>query len=150
VSRGGKPFAQYFTETLGTGLDDVGSEAGEDDDEDDLNAIKQAHALIKEINRASPGLLLNVIPQVEAQLKVANTPLRTLAASTLGVMLAESPDLAKRYPALWTDWIGRAQDRNAGVRIAVLDSLRPILAANATLAIDVQSALVTFAFSGLV
>lgn len=131
---------QYFTETLGSPDGDAGSE---DEDEDDLNQVKKAHAIIKEIYRAAPGLLLNVIPQLEAGLQTGNTALRTLATKTIGEMLSETGAMAKTYPTLWTSWIGRAQDKTPAVRIAVLEALKPILSNHSIRAAEIQRALVS-------
>lgn len=38
---------------------------------DDINDIRAAHDLVKELNKVVPGLLLNVIPQLEEELKVS-------------------------------------------------------------------------------
>ena len=67
---------QYFVETLGQAVDDAMSDEGQDDEEDDLNDIKRAHALIKEINRVSkPGrrvyAKIKELPRVYAGLGIS-------------------------------------------------------------------------------
>lgn len=47
-------------------------ETGRDLDEDsDLTDFQNAHALILEINKFSPDILLSVIPQLEEEMKAA-------------------------------------------------------------------------------
>jgi len=56
-------YKQYFTDVIvAAGKNGTSAE--------ELNDFKTAHDLIKELNRTAPGLLLNVIPQLEEELKV--------------------------------------------------------------------------------
>jgi hypothetical protein len=56
-------YVQYFTDVIvAAGKNGTSAE--------ELNDFKTAHDLIKELNRTAPGLLLNVIPQLEEELKV--------------------------------------------------------------------------------
>lgn len=52
--------------------------------EDDLKELHKAHRLMRELWRAAPGVLQNVIPQLEAELSAENVQLRLLATETLG------------------------------------------------------------------
>ncbi len=52
--------------------------------EDDMKELHKAHRLLRELWRASPGVLQNVIPQLEAELSAENVQLRLLATETLG------------------------------------------------------------------
>ena len=52
--------------------------------EDDLKELKKVHQLLRELWRASPVVLLNVIPQLEAELSAENVHLRLLATETFG------------------------------------------------------------------
>ena len=69
-----------------------GSDAADSDDEDaptgptdsELKDLQKAHNLLRELWRASPLVLQNVIPQVEAELSAENIQLRLLATETLG------------------------------------------------------------------
>lgn len=68
----------------------------EDDDEEgprgpteaELKELRKAHLLIKELWRAAPAVLQNVIPQVEAELSADNVDLRHIATETLGDMIS--------------------------------------------------------------
>lgn len=62
----------------------------EDDDEDDesLADLRKAHRLVRELWRACPDVLINVIPQIEAELQADATSLRQLATETLGDIIA--------------------------------------------------------------
>ncbi|KXH54594.1 hypothetical protein CSAL01_09946 [Colletotrichum salicis] len=54
----------------------------------ELKELRKAHYLIRELWRASPSVLQNVIPQVEAELSADNVDLRQLATETLGDMIS--------------------------------------------------------------
>ncbi|GKT87848.1 LOW QUALITY PROTEIN: SPO76 protein [Colletotrichum tofieldiae] len=92
--------SQYFSDVI---LDasrfaakTVGNRHDEDEDEDaprgptdaELKELKKAHYLIRELWRAAPSVLQNVIPQVEAELSADNVDLRQLATETLGDMIS--------------------------------------------------------------
>lgn len=52
--------------------------------EADMSELIKAHRLLRELWRASPSVLQNVIPQLEAELSAENVRLRLLATETLG------------------------------------------------------------------
>ena len=52
--------------------------------EDDLKELYKAHRLLRELWRASPAMLQNVISQLEVELSAENLQLRLLATETLG------------------------------------------------------------------
>ncbi|MCJ1248046.1 hypothetical protein MMC30_005261 [Trapelia coarctata] len=52
--------------------------------EEDLKELYKAHRLLRELWRACPTVLQNVIPQLEAELSAENLQLRLLASETLG------------------------------------------------------------------
>lgn len=56
--------------------------------EADLKELRKAHQLLRELWRAAPTVLSNVIPQVDAELSADNVSLRLLATETLGDMIA--------------------------------------------------------------
>ncbi|KAH0559344.1 hypothetical protein GP486_004143 [Trichoglossum hirsutum] len=56
--------------------------------EEDLKELHKAHRLLRELWRASPAVLQNVIPQLEAELPAENVQLRLLATETLGDMVS--------------------------------------------------------------
>ena len=68
----------------------------EDEDEDDeednerenLTDLRKAHRLLRELWRACPDVLINVIPQIEVELNADSIPLRRLATETVGDMTA--------------------------------------------------------------
>ncbi|CAK7264805.1 Sister chromatid cohesion protein pds5 [Sporothrix epigloea] len=75
-----------------------GGKASDDEEEDDeglhgpsesdLREMKKAHLLLRELWRAAPQVLSNVVPQLEAELSADNVYLRKLATETLGDMIA--------------------------------------------------------------
>ena len=59
-----------------------------EDDEEDTADLKKAHRLIRELWRACPDVLMNVIPQIEAELNAESVQMRSLAVQTLGDVAA--------------------------------------------------------------
>lgn len=92
--------SQYFSDVIMDATSFVGSSNGhkDDDDEDedgpsgptesDLKELKKAHTLIREVWKAAPMILQNVVPQVDAELNADNVHLRQLATETLGDMIS--------------------------------------------------------------
>lgn len=78
-----------------------------DDDthnKDAFNDLRKAHRLVKELWRACPDVLMNVVPQIELELSADSRAIRRLAVETLGDMiagvgLAGLPDLPALDPA---------------------------------------------------
>ncbi|KAL8707867.1 MAG: hypothetical protein Q9220_007151 [cf. Caloplaca sp. 1 TL-2023] len=70
------------------GLDDSDDEQAGGPAEDDLKELGKVHGLLRELWRASPAVLQNVIPQLEAELSAENIQLRLLATETLGDIIA--------------------------------------------------------------
>ncbi|KAF8851743.1 hypothetical protein BDZ45DRAFT_808062 [Acephala macrosclerotiorum] len=56
--------------------------------ESDLKELKKAHTLLRELWRASPAVLQNVIPQLDAELSAESVQLRCLATETLGDIIS--------------------------------------------------------------
>lgn len=92
---------QYFSDVIvATGRDLEESEH--------LNDFKAAHKLILQINKFVPSLLLNVIPQLQEELKVENLIIRQFATASIGEMVLESGSkLTFGYPNVWSSWIER-------------------------------------------
>lgn len=66
--------------------DDEGAPSGPS--EADFKELRKAHQLLRELWRAAPAVLANVIPQVDAELSADNVSLRLLATETLGDMIS--------------------------------------------------------------
>ena len=56
--------------------------------EEDLKDLHKAHQLLRELWRASPRVLLNVIPQLEVELSADKVQVRLLATETLGDIIS--------------------------------------------------------------
>ncbi|KAI9751416.1 MAG: hypothetical protein M4579_006081 [Chaenotheca gracillima] len=56
--------------------------------EDDLKELHKAHRLLRELWRASPAVLQNVIPQLSLELSAENVQLRLLATEALGDIIS--------------------------------------------------------------
>ncbi|EXJ61631.1 hypothetical protein A1O7_02060 [Cladophialophora yegresii CBS 114405] len=66
-----------------------GSELLDDDeDRESVADLRKAHRLLRELWRACPDVLLNVIPQIEAEFNADSVSLRQLATETIGDMTA--------------------------------------------------------------
>lgn len=92
---------QYFSQII--------IDAGRNlDDESDLTDFENAHALILEMNKFAPSVLLSVIPQLDEEMKVDVLSIRYMATSVLGQMFsAPNSQLASTYEKIWTNWLDR-------------------------------------------
>ena len=109
---------QYFTDIIVTHARD-----------EELEEIQTAHELIKRINRSSPALLHNVVPQLEEELRVQEVSIRVMATQTLGEMFADKSgaDFAKKYPSTWATWLARKNDQTTSVRLAFVEGAKGVL-----------------------
>jgi sister-chromatid-cohesion protein PDS5 len=135
------PYFQYFTETI--------LRHGEDED---LDEISTAHDLIKQLNRACPSLLLNVVPQLEEELRVDELQIRLMATQVLGEMFSDKrgAELAKKYPTTWQTWLVRKNDKAPAVRVAFVEGSVNLLKNHPSLRVEIEGSwtLVThFTFS---
>ncbi|KNC98061.1 uncharacterized protein SPPG_09381 [Spizellomyces punctatus DAOM BR117] len=126
---------QYFSDAIvaaGRGFED----------ESDEKEFEDAHKVILEINRASPAVLLSVIPQLDEELKVDDVHVRTLATNVLGQMFSEpGSKLAAKYPHVWKSWLGRRLDKQVSVRIIWLEYCFPLFKSHPELSADVDASL---------
>ena len=77
-----------------------------DDEAEDVKELSKAHQLIRELWRACPDVLQNVVPQLEAELSAESVSLRLLATETLGdvaagIGVAGPPPPAQMDPAAY-------------------------------------------------
>ncbi|KAI2785305.1 armadillo-type protein [Daldinia loculata] len=92
---------QYFSEVIMDVSGNSGNANGHRDDDDsdnddgtagpsesDFKELRKAHQLLRELWRAAPTVLPNVVPQVDAELSADNVQLRLLATETLGDMIS--------------------------------------------------------------
>ncbi|KAI5863107.1 armadillo-type protein [Durotheca rogersii] len=93
---------QYFSEVIMDVSGNSGHANGQKDDDDsddedntaagpsesDFKELRKAHQLLRELWRAAPAVLPNVIPQVDTELSTDNVQLRLLATETLGDMIS--------------------------------------------------------------
>ncbi|PLN81231.1 armadillo-type protein [Aspergillus taichungensis] len=59
-----------------------------DEEGEDIKELSKAHRLIRELWRACPDVLQNVVPQLEAELSAESISLRLLATQTIGDLTA--------------------------------------------------------------
>lgn len=59
-----------------------------DEEGEDIKELSKAHRLIRELWRACPEVLQNVVPQLEAELSAESVSLRLLATQTIGDLTA--------------------------------------------------------------
>ena len=69
-------------------LDDSEAELAGEPSEDDLKELRKVHQLLRELWRACPAVLQNVIPQLETELAAENVHLRSLATETFGDIIS--------------------------------------------------------------
>ena len=69
-------------------LDDSDIDIASGPTEDDLKELHKVHQLLRELWRASPAVLQNVVPQLEAELSAENVHLRSLATETFGDIIS--------------------------------------------------------------
>ena len=114
---------------------DVQLKHGKNPSQEDQKILDASHQLLLTIYNHAPGLLLNVVPVLEENLRAADEVyLRTISTRTLGTMFGERPvvgsgtaDLARAYPSTWRAWLGRRLDKSINVRLAWADSSKLIL-----------------------
>ncbi|KAF9110601.1 hypothetical protein BGX27_006126 [Mortierella sp. AM989] len=108
----------------------------------ELADLKTVHQLVVELNKATPALLLNVIPQLEEELKLSDVTIRTLATKSLGEMFAEkTSQLASQYESTWKTWLLRRNDKVPQVRIVWIESLTNLIKAHGSLAKELSDGL---------
>lgn len=144
---------QYFAEVITAGAAEGGDESDGSSDAGRKkkgsagelpSSVVTAHALIKELNKAVPLLLLNVIPQLEEELVTERADFRKLATTVLGSMMGEKPgkgDLAAKYPGTWREWLKRSNDKVAAVRVAMAEAMPKIWLEHPELNHDIEGTL---------
>lgn len=68
--------------------DDSDMENANGPTEEDLGELYKVHQLLRELWRACPAVLQNVVPQLEAELSAENVHLRSLATETFGDIIS--------------------------------------------------------------
>ncbi|KAA8897787.1 armadillo-type protein [Sphaerosporella brunnea] len=125
VDKMARHICQYFSEVVLDAAPSrrLGSPEGEGEEDvkhhepthEDLHDLRKAHLLAKELWKACPQVLQNVIPQLEQELLADNGEIRKLACETIGEM-ALTGNLLSSAPATWKEWVKRANDKSPGVR----------------------------------
>ncbi|KAK5990236.1 Sister chromatid cohesion pds5-like protein [Cladobotryum mycophilum] len=155
--------SQYFSDVIlnasgfatkpngyGKGDDSDDEDAGGGPSEADLKSLRQAHLLIRELWRAAPAVLQNVIPQLDAELSADNVHLRLIATETFGDMISgigaagpppppvldpaafpQSPyspqSFAQSHSATYRNFVGRKNDKTGTIRAAWVTAVGYIL-----------------------
>ncbi|KAF1812586.1 hypothetical protein P152DRAFT_343267 [Eremomyces bilateralis CBS 781.70] len=68
--------------------DDIDGAGGKHVSEEDLQEVRKAHGLARELWRACPDALVEIIPQLDAELQTEDMHLRLYATETIGDMVA--------------------------------------------------------------
>ncbi|KAI5811155.1 hypothetical protein DFH27DRAFT_11876 [Peziza echinospora] len=98
--------------------------------DEDLAELRKAHMLVKELWRAAPTVLQNVVPQLEQELMTENMQLRLLAVETIGDMAASNlGSFSAACPVTWKVWCGRVIDKSYIVRVKWVEAAVRILQA---------------------
>ena len=78
------------------------------DGEVDLKKLEKVHQTIVVLHRECDAVLLNVIPQMETELKIEDVNIRLLATKYLGEMFAvKGSQLSKDYVNAWLSWMAK-------------------------------------------
>ncbi|KAG8937052.1 hypothetical protein FRC02_008159 [Tulasnella sp. 418] len=127
-------YPKYFTDII----------LQHDEDDDEIDHIRSAHDLIISLNKSCPALLLNVVPQLEEELKVDRLQLRTLATQVLGEMFGElknGVELSRKYHAAWQAWLTRKNDKAVAVRLAMVEATKSIIINHAEMRNEIEEVL---------
>ncbi|QRW23437.1 sister chromatid cohesion protein [Rhizoctonia solani] len=110
---------------------------------EDVEELRTAHELVQRLAQAVAPLLLNVVPQLEEELRVTDQTIRSIATQTLGAIFGDSngAKLARTYPSTWTQWLLRRNDRVAVVRVIFVECAKDIVSRHAELKCDMEEAL---------
>ncbi|OMJ22138.1 Sister chromatid cohesion protein pds5 [Smittium culicis] len=107
-----KYVCQYFNDII------IASSKQTESDKETITNLKTAHYLILELNKTASGILQNVVPQLEEELGVDESNIRSMATQVLGEMfLDKGYTLASRFPSTWSSWVRRRSDKNTTVRV---------------------------------
>lgn len=139
VDKMSRHICQYFSEVI---MDSApaarkpkrATASGEDEEEEkvpepsreDLQDLHKAHILAKELWKACPNVLQNVIPLLEQELMAENSELRELSTETIGEMVLTG-NFAQQAPATWKVWMGRVNDKSPVVRAKWVEAAVKIL-----------------------
>ncbi|KAI9491520.1 armadillo-type protein [Zychaea mexicana] len=111
---------QYFSDALIAMSHSDGSE-------EDTEELQKAHEIIQRVHAVVPNLLLNVLPQLEEEMKVDDYKVRCMATETIGDMFAEpNSTMFQRYPSIWKTWVGRRNDKSVQLRVKWLEKCKAI------------------------
>lgn len=134
-----KYVAQHFSEEI--------VKAAETQDETKRHELlRKSHALIVQVAKSVPSLLLNVIPQLEMELLADDVALRLIATKALGQVFAEKSAMtiagggaymASQYNSTWRQWLSRSKDRAVSVRTAWLEGAHGVLVNHTALKSDI-------------
>jgi sister-chromatid-cohesion protein PDS5 len=140
VDKMARQICQYFSDVImdvapsrsrknhsGSPDGDVEEEmGGHEPTHEEMHELNKAHQLAKELWKACPAVLQNVIPQLEHELLANNAELRKLACETIGEM-ALTGNFLSSAPATWKVWVSRANDKSPGVRAKWVEAAVRIL-----------------------
>ncbi|KAJ3292814.1 hypothetical protein HDU76_007122, partial [Blyttiomyces sp. JEL0837] len=126
---------QYFSEAI------VSVTKSTEDEEAAFNDFQSAHELILQINASAKGVLMNVIPLLEEELRYDDVEVRTLATDVLGKIMSEPGSMvAVTYTTVWKTWLDRRNDKIVPIRILWLDFCPELFRHHAELAHDLVEA----------
>ncbi|OCF45868.1 hypothetical protein I317_00356 [Kwoniella heveanensis CBS 569] len=110
---------------------DIQVDHGKDSSQNDLKILSDSHKLLLTINKFCPDLLLNVVPLLQDNLKIADeVAIRQLSVKTLGRLFGQrsgAEDPARKYASAWRAWLGRRLDKALAVRLAWVEGTREVL-----------------------
>jgi sister-chromatid-cohesion protein PDS5 len=133
--------AQHFASSLAKAAQLV-------DEQERESGLHALHLQVSCLHSCAPGILVNVIPQLEEELRAEDAKLRQLATRTLGGLFCEqarksSQDLTglPMYKSAFEAWLRRAWDRVSSVRVTWIESTLGMLSSNGPSGLRVGSIL---------
>ncbi|OMH85305.1 Sister chromatid cohesion protein pds5 [Zancudomyces culisetae] len=136
-----KYVCQYFSEIIVESSRELNREGSAGDVQ--LENLQNAHYLILELFKTAPGLLQNVIPQIEEELFVDHVDVRTIATQVVGEMFSlRGYVLTKRYEGTWESWKRRRNDKAVAVRIKWVEKAVEMLAMQTQLVKELEDGII--------
>ena len=131
--------ADHMSRDIATYFADLLVPDSTDDEDVEVENLTKSHRLVNELYLASPHILSNTIPLLEAELQHENTDVRILAVECVGKMAGariSSANFAITYSSCWNIWLARRNDKSPSVRVKWLEAIPDIFANNLEIAND--------------
>lgn len=103
----------------------------------DQNSNADVYNTIYELHRVAPTILTTVVGTLANFLSVSHVDQRKLVIHLLGKLFIKSPtNFAVRFRPCFRQWLERAQDKDASIRLSMVQHLLQIVTTTTTIAMD--------------